>query len=82
MSTNVQINVQVQYDPEAMVFIATSEDVYGIAIESHSLDELRERLLSIIPEMVQENGLPGHVVNNEVPVELLIHNREQLALVG
>jgi hypothetical protein len=54
------------WDAEASVWIATSEDVPGLALESASLDALMERIKIAVPELLALNGnaptdiLPTH----------------------
>jgi len=44
------------WDAEASVWIATSEDVPGLALESGSLDALMERVRNAVPELLALNG--------------------------
>ena len=44
------------WDAEAEVWIAQSDDVPGLILESGSLDALIERLKFAIPEMLELNG--------------------------
>lgn len=44
------------WDADASVWIATSEDVPGLALESGSLDALMERVRNAVPELLSLNG--------------------------
>lgn len=44
------------WDDEALVWVATSEDVPGLTLESGSLDALMERVRYTIPELLELNG--------------------------
>ena len=44
------------WDEEALVWVATSDDVPGLALESGSLDALMERVRYTIPELLELNG--------------------------
>lgn len=44
------------WDAEASVWIATSDDVPGLALESGSLDALMERVRFTVPELLALNG--------------------------
>ena len=46
------------WDAEAAVWVATSEDVPGLVLESGSIDDLRERLCCAVPELLALN-CPG-----------------------
>ena len=58
--------VNFQWDEEASVWVATSEDVPGLVLESGSFDALKERVKIAIPELLSLNNLP--------PVTYLIIN--------
>ena len=44
------------WDNDTFVWIATSEDVPGLVLESGSLDALMERVKFAIPELLELNG--------------------------
>ena len=44
------------WDAEADVWVATSEDVPGLVLESGSFDALLERIKYAIPELIELNG--------------------------
>ncbi len=48
--------IHVVWDPEAAVWVAQSEDVPGLVLESGSFDALIERLRYAVPEMLALNG--------------------------
>ncbi len=52
-----EYTVNLQWDAEASVWIATSEDVPGLALESGSYDLLVERVRYAAPELLELNGL-------------------------
>lgn len=49
--------INLQWDEEAGVWIATSSDIDGLVLESGSIDALIERVRFAIPELVQLNGV-------------------------
>lgn len=55
----VSIVVNVEYDPEAGVWFATSEDVRGLAVEGEDLDALAKNVLTALPTLIELNGLPS-----------------------
>ena len=55
-----EYQVKIFYDNEAGVWIATSENVTGLILESESLDKLIERVLDAVPELVELNNLPKY----------------------
>lgn len=48
----LRISVQVYWDPEAKVFIGTSEDLDGLVLEAASLDELHQEVDAAIPQLI------------------------------
>jgi len=52
-----KFNVELTWDNEAAVWIATSKDIPGLVLESGSLDALIERVRFATPELLTLNGL-------------------------
>ena len=50
-----EYNIQMTWDAEAAVWIATSDDVPGLALESGSFDALVERVKYAVPELMELN---------------------------
>ncbi len=48
--------VEAQWDAEAKVWVATSDDVPGLATEAETMDALMSKLEVMIPELMAENG--------------------------
>ncbi len=49
--------IDVMWDAEVDVYLATSADVPGLVTEAGSLDALIERVKAIVPELLIDNGL-------------------------
>ncbi len=60
--------VRVEWDEEARVWVATSDDVPGLATEGNNIEKLIEKLKTIIPELLDANGIHREY---EVPFEIL-----------
>jgi predicted RNase H-like HicB family nuclease len=70
-----QITVHAEWDAEAKVWVATSDDVPGLITEAGTVEALTEKLSVIIPELLEANGiLPGEAIR-EVPINLIAHPR-------
>jgi predicted RNase H-like HicB family nuclease len=65
--------VRAEWDEEAQVWVATSDDVAGLATEARSIEELVEKLKVMIPELLEANG---ESVEAEVPFEVLTRRFE------
>ena len=51
----MEYTINLIWDKEAGVWVATSEDVKGLVLESGSLDALIERVKVAIPELLELN---------------------------
>ena len=49
--------VRAEWDEEASVWVATSDDVPGLATEEATMEGLIEKLKVIIPELLEANGV-------------------------
>ena len=47
--------VRAEWDDEAKVWVATSDDVPGLATEAETMEELSKKLEVMIPELLTEN---------------------------
>ena len=50
--------VNALWDADSKVWVADSDDVPGLATGADTLEELIEKLKTIIPELLTENGIP------------------------
>ena len=84
LSTAMESNtyhVEADWDPEANVWVATSDEVPGLATEAATIEELAARLRTLIPELLEANGLlPAHVPGDRRAFELTSHRRELVTL--
>jgi hypothetical protein len=72
-------HVEAFWDPEAGVWVATSEDVPGLATEAPTIEGLTAKLHTLVPELLEAN----HVrLDNphEVTFELTSHRQELVQL--
>ena len=75
-----QITVNAEWDPEAKVWVATSDDVPGLITEADTIEALAEKLSVMIPELLEANGvLAGNAVR-EVPINLIAHREQVISL--
>lgn len=72
----MEYTVNLLWDNEASVWIATSEDIPGLILESGSFDALLERVRFAVPELLELNG------KTETPLGIsFVSNRhERIAL--
>jgi predicted RNase H-like HicB family nuclease len=74
-----QITVNSEWDPEAKVWVATSDDVPGLITEAETVEALAEKLATMIPELLEANGTPFDTSIRNVPINLIAH-RELISL--
>ena len=65
---NKLLFIRAEWDAEADVWVATSDDVPGLATEAETLEALSVKLESMVPELLDANG---YASGPEVPFELL-----------
>ena len=75
---DVRIVVTATWDAEAEVWVATSEDVHGLAVEADTQDALREKVLLALQDLLELNGFSGADSLPEIPVHIM---SQQLASV-
>jgi Domain of unknown function (DUF1902) len=67
--TNKPYFVRAEWDDDAAVWVASSDDVPGLVTEAATLEALDTRLRSRVPELLDANGcMPA---DGQVTVELL-----------
>ena len=71
--TQKPLFIRAEWDEEARVWVATSDDVPGLATEGDTLEVLIEKLKIIIPELLHANGANSE---HEVPFEVLTRRFE------
>lgn len=65
MQTTVTIDFF--WDEEAEVYVATSEDVPGLVTEAKTFEELRDKVQTVVPELLIENA---HLLNGDLPEKI------------
>ncbi len=65
--------IRAEWDEDAMVWVATSDDVPGLATENDTLEGLIEKLKVMIPELLEANGAARE---GDIPFEVLTRRFE------
>mgnify|MGYP000319844757 CR=1 FL=1 len=65
--------IRAEWDDEACVWVASSDDVPGLATESETLEALVQKLRTMVPELLEANGVAS---GSEVAFELLTRRFE------
>lgn len=66
-----RLEVHACWDDEAQVWVATSEDVPGLATEADTSEALIEKLKVLIPELLEANGVLAAGTYAEIPFHLV-----------
>ena len=73
-------HVQADWDHEAGVWVATSDDVPGLATEAATIEALSEKLRTMIPELLEANQLLSSEHPASIGFELTSHRQERVRL--
>lgn len=68
----LSVMVKVDFDEEAKVWVAISDDVPGLVAEHESLDELSNIIVELVPILLLENGMLSGLLPNQ-ELEIPIH---------
>lgn len=74
--------VHAEWDDEAKVWVATSEDVPGLVAEADTVESLQAKLRVLVPELLELNGLLPRdgATPSELPISLLAKRFERVRL--
>ncbi len=56
----LEVRVYVEYDPEAKVFVGTSNDIEGLVVEAATLDEMAKEIGELVPMMLVRDHKPAN----------------------
>lgn len=65
------VKIEAEWDAEASVWVAESEDVPGLATEAATMEGLVDKLRVLVPELLEANGIPFETENHELPFDLI-----------
>jgi len=68
MTTKKPIFIRAEWDEEANMWVATSDDIPGLATEAETIENLVEKLKIIVPELLEANGI---TYEKELSLEIL-----------
>ena len=76
---HVSIIVRADWDEEARVWVATSSDIDGLAVEADTLEEIKDRVLGAISDLIELNGFEGGVGLPDIPVHIMSNQLARVA---
>jgi len=77
---NRPLFIMTEWDEEARVWVATSDDVPGLVTEESTVEALIEKLIIMVPELLELNGQDEQ--NKELAFEMLSRRFESVQCVG
>lgn len=72
----VSIVVRADWDADAKVWVASSNDVEGLAVESATLEQLEPKVLAALSDLLELNGI--QVDLPEIPVHIMAQQLAKL----
>ncbi|MEL6381637.1 MAG: DUF1902 domain-containing protein [Cyanobacteria bacterium J06626_18] len=70
------LQINAFWDADAAVWVATSDDVPGLATEAESFESLQRKLRSVVPELLVLNQVIAEDYKGPISFELTSHTRE------
>ncbi len=70
---NKPLFIRAEWDEEANVWVATSDDIPGLATEEQTIEGLIKKLKIIVPELLEANG---QEVESEISFEIFTRRFE------
>lgn len=75
----MRIEVKAEWDAEAKVWVATSDDLPGLVTEADTVEALQQKLATMIPELLEANGSLGTEIR-EIPLNLIAHREATISI--
>jgi len=76
---HVSIIVRADWDEEARVWVATSREIDGLAVEADTIEDIKQKVTDAISDLIQLNGLEDFDMDlDDIPVRIM---SEQIARV-
>lgn len=72
----VTIIVKAEWDHDAQVWFATSNDIQGLAVEAETFDALREKVLGAVCDLIELNGVESSLP--DIPVHIMAQSLDKL----
>ena len=72
----INYKIETFWDEEVEVWVATSDDIFGLATEANSLESLTEKLRVMIPELLIINQQIPEGYQGEIFLDIISHRQE------
>lgn len=74
------IRIQADWDPDARVWVAESDDVPGLVTEGETLEALAEKLRVLIPDLLEANGVTPPTDDHGIPFDIQAQRHDSAPL--
>jgi predicted RNase H-like HicB family nuclease len=74
-----RIEIKAEWDPEANVWVATSDDLPGLVTEAETVEALQRKLVVMVPDLLEANGGTAAEVRN-IPMNLIAHREAMISI--
>lgn len=71
------IFVRAAWDDEAQVWVATSNDIGGLAVEAETREALTEKVVAAVADLIELNGIDSDLP--EIPVHVMSEDLRRVA---
>jgi hypothetical protein len=72
----INYKVEAFWDSDAEVWVATSDDIFGLVTEAENLERLTDKIRVMIPELLSLNGIINKEQDVQIQWELTTHRQE------
>ncbi|WP_105384622.1 DUF1902 domain-containing protein [Neorhizobium alkalisoli] len=69
MSSIMSIVVHATWDEEASVWVATSNDIDGLAVEAETMEALEPKVKAALADLIELNGISSQLP--EIPIYIM-----------
>jgi predicted RNase H-like HicB family nuclease len=79
-SSRRTFQIEAEWDDEAGVWVVSSDDIPGLVTEAETIEEVTRKLLEIVPDLLELNGMAAPEDDGTAPLDLLIHSERRVSI--
>lgn len=72
--------IEAEWDDEAGVWVVSSDDIPGLVTEAETIEGVTHKLLEIVPDLLELNGMAAPGDDGTAPLDLLIHSERRVSI--
>jgi len=74
-----RIEIKAEWDPQANVWVATSDDLPGLVTEAETVETLQQKLAVMVPDLLEANGGVSAEIRS-IPMNLIAHREAMISI--